>query len=83
MYAQEFRATLSGVVRDQSGAAVAKAEVKAVKKDSGQAYSTISNEQGFYTIPYLIPGVLWFAKTLDDFEINDLAALPRLFCDNS
>jgi len=53
LHAQEFRATLSGVVRDQSGAVVAKAEVKAVKKDSGQSYSTVSNEQGFYTIPLL------------------------------
>jgi hypothetical protein len=26
---------------------------------------------------------LWFAKTLADFEINDLAALPPLFCYNS
>jgi len=28
-------------------------------------------------------GDLWFAKTLSDFEINDLAALPALFCYNS
>jgi hypothetical protein len=27
--------------------------------------------------------ILWFAKTLADFEINDLAALPPLFCYNS
>jgi hypothetical protein len=27
--------------------------------------------------------VLWFAKTLADFEINDIAALPLLFCYNS
>jgi hypothetical protein len=27
--------------------------------------------------------MLWFAKTLADFEINDLAALPPLFCYNS
>ena len=26
---------------------------------------------------------LWFAKTMADFEINDLAALPALFCYNS
>src|ERR1700751_2426768 len=26
---------------------------------------------------------LWFAKTLADFEINDIAALPPLFCYNS
>ncbi len=54
--AQEFRATLSGIVRDPSGAVVPKAEVKAVKKDSGQAYSATTNGQGFYTIAYLIPG---------------------------
>ena len=27
--------------------------------------------------------VLWFAKTLADFEISDIAALPPLFCYNS
>jgi hypothetical protein len=26
---------------------------------------------------------VWFAKTLAAFEINDIAALPRLFCYNS
>jgi hypothetical protein len=26
---------------------------------------------------------LWFAKTLADCEINDIAALPPLFCYNS
>jgi hypothetical protein len=26
---------------------------------------------------------LWFAKTLAEFEINDIAALPPLFCYNS
>jgi hypothetical protein len=52
--AQEFRATLSGVVRDQSGALVAKARVKATKKDSGQSYSAVTNAEGFYMIPYLI-----------------------------
>ena len=26
---------------------------------------------------------LWFAKTLADFEINNIAALPPLFCYNS
>jgi hypothetical protein len=31
----------------------------------------------------LIELVLWFAKTLADFEINDIAALPPLFCYNS
>ncbi|MGH9542566.1 MAG: carboxypeptidase regulatory-like domain-containing protein [Terriglobales bacterium] len=54
---QEFRATLSGIVKDPSGAAVPRAQVTAVKKDSGQTYAATSNRQGFYSIPYLIPGV--------------------------
>jgi hypothetical protein len=31
----------------------------------------------------MMPQSLWFAKTLADFEINDIAALPPLFCYNS
>jgi hypothetical protein len=31
----------------------------------------------------LIELVLWFAKTLADFEINDIAALPPPFCYDS
>jgi cysteine synthase A len=30
-----------------------------------------------------VKGYLCFAKTLADFEINDIAALPPLFCYNS
>jgi hypothetical protein len=29
------------------------------------------------------PVTLWFAKTLAEFEINDIAALPPVFCYNS
>lgn len=54
--AQEFRATLSGIVRDPTGAVVPNAKVTATKKDSGQIYSATTNAQGFYTISYLIPG---------------------------
>ena len=40
------------------------------------------------SFPEIVPklldfGLLWFAKTLADFEINDIAALPPLFCYNS
>ena len=30
-----------------------------------------------------LSSMVWFAKTLADFEINDIAALPPLFCYNS
>jgi hypothetical protein len=40
------------------------------------------DELGVNTVKCPIHG-LWFAKTLADFEINDIAALPPLFCYNS
>jgi len=30
-----------------------------------------------------ISHILWFAKTLAAFEINDISTLPPLFCYNS
>ena len=74
--AQEFRATLSGVVRDQSGAVVAKAQVKATKKDSGQSYSAVTNAEGFYTIPYLIPGKYAVAAEAPGFRRSVHANVP-------
>lgn len=67
--AQEFRATLSGIVRDPSGAVVPKASVRAVKKDSGQTDTAVTNDQGFYSIPYLLPG---------NYEVTVLASPPAV-----
>ncbi len=54
--AQEFRAILSGVVRDSTGAVIPNAKVTAVKKDSGQSYRSQTNARGVYNIPYILPG---------------------------
>jgi hypothetical protein len=40
-----------------------------------------------YCTPKVVENVVdegvWFAKTLADFEISEIAALPPLFCYNS
>ncbi len=54
--AQEFRAILSGVVRDPSGAVIPNAKVTVVKSDSGQTYTAQTTSAGLYTIPYILPG---------------------------
>ena len=56
LYAQEYRATISGVVTDSSGATVAGAQVQAVNLETGLALKSESNAQGLYVIPYLLPG---------------------------
>jgi hypothetical protein len=48
--AQDFRATILGQVRDASGAAVPKASIKSVRKDTNSIKETVSNENGFYTL---------------------------------
>lgn len=54
--AQEYRATIAGVVTDPSGAATPGARVSAINLESGVAVNTESNAQGRYVIPLLMPG---------------------------
>src|SRR5215469_14607131 len=55
-FAQEFRGSFSGNVRDAQGAAVAKARVVATATATGVKSETVSEDSGAYTIPFLAPG---------------------------
>lgn len=55
-FCQEFRATISGVVTDPSGAAVRGADVVAIEARTNTKSRTASDSQGQYTIPFLAPG---------------------------
>jgi hypothetical protein len=56
LFAQEFRATLSGRITDSSGAAVAGASVEAIAAATGAVATGTSAEDGNYSIPFLQPG---------------------------
>jgi hypothetical protein len=47
---------LTGMVRDPSGAAIANAEVELRNVATGVVSRTATNEAGYYTFPYVIPG---------------------------
>ena len=51
--AQDFRATLAGTVTDPTGAAIAKARLKAVNTQTNATAEVTSNESGRYSIPLL------------------------------
>ena len=55
--AQEFRATLTGIVTDPSGAAIPNANVKTINNANNQPREVKTNARGLYTVPYLDPGV--------------------------
>ena len=56
LHAQEFRATITGIVSDPSGAAIPLAAIKAVQLDTRQDYGAICDTAGVYALPYLMPG---------------------------
>ena len=54
--AQEFRATISGRVADASGAGVPNAKVVVHNVSTNEDFSATTNEDGNYTVSFLIPG---------------------------
>src|SRR5450759_2530568 len=56
-WAQEFRATVTGVVTDASGAVVPVAAISITQVDTKAASRTVSGSSGLYTLPLLPPGV--------------------------
>src|SRR3954471_13580239 len=55
-FAQSERGTITGVVRDSSGAVVPAAKVTITNTATNVAIPAVSNGQGEYTVPSLSPG---------------------------
>lgn len=66
--AQEFRATLSGRVTDQTGAVIVKATVTAVENSSGTTYTAHTGGDGTYYIPYVLPGTYTVTVSANGFK---------------
>ncbi|MBO0862527.1 MAG: TonB-dependent receptor [Chloracidobacterium sp.] len=66
--AQDFRATISGLVTDQNGQVVANATVKAIRGDTNETKEVRTTSEGRYTIPYLNPGIYNIEVTADGFQ---------------
>ena len=57
LFAQEFRATITGRVTDPQNAAVAAARITATLLTTGAKSVTTTGADGLYTIPFLTPGL--------------------------
>jgi hypothetical protein len=67
-WAQESRATVIGRVTDPTGALVVGAKVRAVNVATNTAASSVTNDQGNYEIPYLLPGVYRLEVEITGFK---------------
>ena len=65
--AQEQRGVLEGVVRDASGAVLPGVTIEA-RAESGAVLTTVSDDQGHYRFPSLLPGNYTLTATLTGFN---------------
>jgi hypothetical protein len=56
LFAQDFRATLTGTVTDSTGAVIPDATVKATNVANNAVKEVKTTSEGAFTIPYLDPG---------------------------
>ena len=68
LLAQSGTSTITGLVRDSSGAAVPGATVRILREDNGASVEAVSNEQGSYSTSPLVPGRYRLEAILDGFE---------------
>ena len=68
VYGQDFRATMTGQVTDQNGAALSGATVKAIRVDTNESKEVKTTGDGLYTIPYLDPGTYNIEVTANGFQ---------------
>ena len=68
VFAQEFRATLSGRVTDSTGAVVPNADITVTNTDTGVQVKTKSDPTGQYTTPFLLPGPYKLNLTATGFQ---------------
>ena len=75
-FAQEVTGTIAGTVTDQSGAAVAGANVTVKSVERGITYATASNEAGLYRISQLPPVTTSSAQKNRVFKLARILRSP-------
>ena len=66
--AQSGRGTITGIVKDPSGAVVPGADITITEKSTGVVTKTVSTEAGAYRAPYIPPGTYRLTAALAGFK---------------
>jgi hypothetical protein len=67
-FAQSGRGTITGIVKDPSGAVVPGADITITEKNTGVVTRTVSTEAGAYRAPYIPPGMYRITAALAGFK---------------
>ncbi|HEY0763521.1 MAG TPA: TonB-dependent receptor [Pyrinomonadaceae bacterium] len=75
VYAQSSTATLTGTVSDQAGAVVPGVKVAVINIDQGFQRSTLTNDEGIYTVSILPPGKYTVKAEREGFSTAEVPAV--------
>ena len=67
-WSQDSRGRITGRVTDPSGAVIPKVTVQATNLETHVTVSAVSNEQGAYELPFLLPGTYTLVAELPGFK---------------
>jgi len=67
-WSQETRSTLTGLVRDKTGAIIPQAKITIRNQDTGALTEVLSNDRGVYNVPLLMPGTYEVKAELTGFR---------------
>src|ERR1700680_926202 len=73
--AQEFRATVTGVVTDVQGSVVPGAAISITQIDTKAVFHTVSGPSGLYTLPLLPPAVYTLAVEAAGFDKYEITGV--------
>ena len=68
VFAQEFRATVTGKVTDASAGAMPGVTVTVTNTETNEVITAVTNNEGLYTLPFLRPGKYKVAAQLQGFR---------------
>ncbi|MDQ2777389.1 MAG: carboxypeptidase-like regulatory domain-containing protein [Acidobacteriota bacterium] len=81
-HAQEVRAAMGGRVTDAQGSAVAKAALVVESEDTNVQYSTQTNNDGNWTVQFLLPGHYRFSVSAPGFKSSERRGIELQASDN-
>jgi len=75
LQAQVVNATLTGTVKDSSGAVIAGAKVVATNSGTNLTHETVTDAQGNYRLPSLVPGQYKLQAELQGFKTSVISGI--------
>ena len=74
-FAQSDNSTISGIVKDSSGAVIVNAKVTVTNEGTGFERQATTNETGFYTVPNIPPG--YYTVTVEAGRLQEVHHDPQ------